>query len=379
MIRWQPQERPHAWCNIPTLLLAAATVALVSCAADAPEVASDNAAPATPEIASEVVLEGLEVVISDADVDLAIPAGIDVDAEGNVWIVDRRLAQVLVVDPEGAVLRTFGRAGGGPGEFRFPRGMGIRGEHAYVLDNVHGVQSFGLEGNYVDEYQAPRLTADFDFTGDGGLVNNNNRVWVGGGMVSVLAPGAEEPVLFGELLFPDTSGFNFRAFDQQVREGTIPDLLRNGGIPAAAADGTVWLAIHTEQIVRRYAADGTLLSETTFELPELLAIIDQYLADFASLPQGDAFFFPSVIGAAHAVGDSLLLLWETVEGEPGLITVHGPDGSLIQRLVIPGLEIGGGGTSVMDLTVDEDRRRLYISISEIATIFGVDLPDSVAF
>lgn len=358
--------------------LAAAAVAVIACAPDNPATNPAGETSGNLAVAGEIVLEGLEVILSDADVDLSMPAAIDVDADGNIWVVDRRLHQMLVVSPEGEVLRTIGRNGEGPGEFRGPRGLGIRGDRVYVLDNVHGVQAFDMEGNYLSEYPAVRIFFDFDFTGDGGLVTNNNRVWARGAMIAALGPDGGEPTLFGELPFPDTE-FNFRALQEQVLEGTIPDVLRNGALPVAAADGSLWVVIHTESTIRRYGADGTLLSEISFLLPELPGIIDQYLADFAAAPPGDSFFFPSLVGAAFAIDDSLLLLWETVEGEPGLVTLHGPDGAIVQRLLIPELDMGGGGGTVMGLAVDLSRRRLYTSVSDIATIFGIDLPDSVAF
>ena len=357
----------------------AAAVAVIACAPDNPAANPAGEASSDLAVAGEIVLDGLEVVLSDAAVDLSFPAAIDVDADGNIWVVDRRLHQMLVVSPEGEVLRTIGRNGAGPGEFRGPRGLAVRGDRVYVLDNVHGVQVFDMEGNYLSEYPAVRILFDFDFTGDGGLVTNNNRVWVRGAMIAALSPGGGEPTLFGELPFPDTEGFNFRALQQQVMEGTIPDVLRNGALPVVAADGSLWVVIHTESTIRRYGPDGTLLSETSFDLPEMPGIVEQYLTDFAELPGGDAFFFPSFVGAAVAIDDSLLLLWETVEGEPGLVTVHGPDGAIVQRWPIPELDMGGGGRTVMDLAVDVERRRLYISISDIATIFGIDLPDPAAF
>jgi hypothetical protein len=260
-----------------------------------------------------LVLDSVAAFISDADVDLSIPAAIDVDSAGNVWVVDRRLAQVLIVDPDGVVLHTFGRAGGGPGEFRGPRGIGIRGDRAYVLDNVHGVQAFDMQGNHVSEYPAPRIFFDFDFTGEGTLVANNNRVWARGGMVSVIG------------------------------------------------------------------ADGGLLFETAFDLPEMPAIREQYFADFAAAPSADTFFFPSFVASALPVGDSLLLLWETAAGGPGLITVHGADGALVQRWLLPELDMGGGGLTTMDMGVDVARRRLYVSVSDIATVFRFALPDDATF
>ncbi len=376
--RSESVSTPRRGHRLVGVVLAAAVITGIACAPDDPAnpaaVTSDN-----PAVAAEIVLEGLEVVLSDADIDLSFPAAIDVDADGNIWLVDRRLHQMLVVSPKGEVLRTIGRNGEGPGEFRGPRGLGIRGNRVYVLDNVHGVQVFDMEGDYLGEYPAVRILFDFDFTGDGGLVANNNRVWARGAMVSALGPEGEQMALFGELPFPDLGEFNFRDLRERILEGTIPDALRNGALPVAAPDGSLWLVIHTESTIRRYGADGSLLSEAAFDLPELPGIVEQYFADFAEAPGRDVFFFPSFVADALAIDDSLLLLWDTVEGDPGLVTVHGPDGSLVQRLLIPELDMGGGGFTIMGLAVDLPRRRLYVSVSDIATIFGIDLPDSVAF
>jgi len=69
-----------------------------------------------------------------------------------------------------------------------------------------------------------------------------------------------------------------------------------------------------------------------------------------------------------------------VEGSPGLITVHDNTGAVAQRWVLPELDMGGGGFTILSLAIDASRRRLYVGVSDIATIFGVDLPEqAVAF
>jgi hypothetical protein len=45
------------------------------------------------------------------------------DADGNVYMLDIQLDEVLVLSPDGEYLRTIGRSGEGPGEFRRPVGM----------------------------------------------------------------------------------------------------------------------------------------------------------------------------------------------------------------------------------------------------------------
>jgi hypothetical protein len=353
-------------------LAVALALVLAACAP-----ASEDTAPgvtAAPDVPFELVLEGATPLISDAQTDLALPAAIDVDGDGNVWIADRTLHQVLIVSPQGELLRTIGRAGGGPGEFRGPRGLAIRGAHAYVLDNAHGVQRFDMAGEYVDEYDpASRVIFDFDFTGDGGMVFSNNRVWAVGGLIQVLVPDGAERAVLGEPLYP-AEGFNFGEVRQAILDGTIPDVARNGTLPVATPDGSLWAVVHTERQLRRYRPDGTLALQTTFELPELPAIEQQFFEDFADAPNSDVFFFPSFVAAGVATANHLLLLWETVPGSPGLITVHDAAGELVQRWLLPEIDMGGGGMTVLTMALDAQRRRLYVGVSDIATIFAIDLP-----
>jgi hypothetical protein len=54
----------------------------------------------------------------DEDVLFGVLSAVDVDARGNVYALDVQLSQVNVFSPDGELLRTIGREGEGPGEFR---------------------------------------------------------------------------------------------------------------------------------------------------------------------------------------------------------------------------------------------------------------------
>ena len=45
------------------------------------------------------------------------------DEEGNMYLLDSQLSQVLVINPEGELIDTLGREGEGPGEMRQPTGI----------------------------------------------------------------------------------------------------------------------------------------------------------------------------------------------------------------------------------------------------------------
>lgn len=83
--------------------------------------------PATPmEPAKDAALEELWRIGGDTDNDdefFGVIVRIMTDDPGNVYLLDMQLAQVNVFSPNGEFIRSIGREGEGPGEFRFPTGM----------------------------------------------------------------------------------------------------------------------------------------------------------------------------------------------------------------------------------------------------------------
>ena len=97
-----------------------------------------------------------------ADTGLATPLGMDVGPDGLLYIVDTK-PSVVVVDPKtGNVVRTWGRAGAGPGEFDFARNDDNPGNGdisvapdgtVYVADGTnHRVQAFKADGTYLSQF-----------------------------------------------------------------------------------------------------------------------------------------------------------------------------------------------------------------------------------
>ncbi|MBN2170953.1 MAG: hypothetical protein JW819_06520 [Candidatus Krumholzibacteriota bacterium] len=76
-----------------------------------------------------VALEELWRLGGDSDDEnqfFGLLAGLDVDAAGNLYLLDAQLHVVKVFAPDGAYLRSLGREGEGPGEFRRPAGLFVR-------------------------------------------------------------------------------------------------------------------------------------------------------------------------------------------------------------------------------------------------------------
>jgi hypothetical protein len=62
---------------------------------------------------------------ADEDAFFGIIETIDTDRDGNIYLLDGQLHQVMIYSPDGEFIRTIGREGEGPGEFREPGDMVI--------------------------------------------------------------------------------------------------------------------------------------------------------------------------------------------------------------------------------------------------------------
>jgi sugar lactone lactonase YvrE len=90
---------------------------------------------------------------------MSSPVGIALDSSGNVYVADAGHSQVLVFDVNGFVLRKWGSAGVGDGQFSSGGDYGIAVDPAgfvYVSDWLaHRIQKFDLMGNFLTKWGSP--------------------------------------------------------------------------------------------------------------------------------------------------------------------------------------------------------------------------------
>jgi DNA-binding beta-propeller fold protein YncE len=87
---------------------------------------------------------------------LSMPLGLDVDRQGNLYVVDGKVKQVMVYDRNGKFLRSIAE----PAMFNKPAGLAVDagGRRVYVVD-IGGVQS---QEHRVRVFDAQAATS-FDF------------------------------------------------------------------------------------------------------------------------------------------------------------------------------------------------------------------------
>ena len=106
---------------------------------------------------------------------LQYPSDVLVPSSGLVYVADGGNHRIAVFSQEGELVHTFGSQGRGKGEFRYPHGVAVSPDdhHLYVSDSSnHRVQVFTLEGRYVREFGTDQLKAPrvLTVTSDGSVL-----------------------------------------------------------------------------------------------------------------------------------------------------------------------------------------------------------------
>jgi DNA-binding beta-propeller fold protein YncE len=111
--------------------------------------------------------------------DFSKPAGVAVDAEGNLYVADTYNNRIEIFDADGQFVSTFGKNGDGPGYFSRPKGVAIDGDgHIWVADGMQDrVQVFDKTGQLLISFGGHGLLPG-QFQGLVGIaIDKKNRVF----------------------------------------------------------------------------------------------------------------------------------------------------------------------------------------------------------
>jgi hypothetical protein len=177
MIR-TPAARAAAFRTGPlSLALSAAALVLAACAGDdAPPTFAIDTVAGVPRVRNTGPAETVDTVplatigsvgfeTAGTPDEFGSVASVVADAAGNIYVADGRSREVRVFDESGTHLRTFGRGGGGPGEFGNLYSLAWMGDTLLALDP--GNARVSLLSTSGEEYGTWRW---MPLTGSGSLV-----------------------------------------------------------------------------------------------------------------------------------------------------------------------------------------------------------------
>ncbi|MYE15682.1 MAG: hypothetical protein F4Y07_04290 [Gemmatimonadetes bacterium] len=175
-------------------------------------------------------------------------AGLAFDGTGNLYVLDPQAARVVLVAPDASRLRTIGREGDGPGEFRQPTRIAVTAAgQAMVFDRTQSTfHIFDPDGQLVRTVRMP----------GGALMTSMPDLDPGGPDDSVVPNGTVSSVSFGMLTGADSqeSAGRRRPVTRLLLEG---DVVRTDTVlyawmaapePADARprnEGVTWIGVRT--------------------------------------------------------------------------------------------------------------------------------------
>lgn len=185
------------------------------------------------------------------------PRNVAVDSAGRIYVADSGDHEVKVYDADGTHLRTLGRQGEGPGEFRGPGSVTVAAGRVVVSDT--GRTSFwDMEGNYVGSAAAIHPTS-WRLRGrdDGTYLARYPSIDDDGRQAAVFVRFDEEGgelTRYPSLLDPQTTWYPSRDADPHIGLSVAPAI----PVYAMAPGGLVYLTQADLYQVFAFEADGTM-------------------------------------------------------------------------------------------------------------------------
>ncbi len=171
-----------------------------------------------------------------------------------------------------------------------------------------------------------------------------------------------------EPLAPSPTRSDHTAMRQVILRGDVPDEMRNNVLPVVRSDGGLWAFVQTERVLERYDASGAKVMERTIGLPENNSIVANF-RKAAERFKNELVLPLQFVNHAQAIGEDVWLLWAV--GTETVVTIHGPDGRLRQRINFAQVP------AASHLAVDIDRSRIYFHVGFDSSVVAFELPDSV--
>jgi YD repeat-containing protein len=120
-------------------------------------------------------------VIGASNGQLKAPAGVAVNSNGDLWVVDKGNNRIQKFNAKGEYLTKFGSAGSGNGQFNRPAAVAVDSkDNIWVADaNNNRIQKFNAKGEYLTKFGSAGSGNGQFSTPEGLAIDAENNVWVG--------------------------------------------------------------------------------------------------------------------------------------------------------------------------------------------------------
>lgn len=323
---------------------------------------------------------------------------IAVDDEGTIFVLDEQLAQVQVIDADGTWLRSIGRAGEGPGEFRDPSDMFLThdGKVAVVQQSPAKVALIAKDGTSLDDATLPDATSGFRFLQQGQATRDGFAI-----VTAMLEPSEDGSI--GTKIFVETIDADGARVGQLFGVDSRIDMAKQT-VPETSIDNVsmYWAVTTDDRIVGRAsfdayvldvrALDGTRLYEIRRDVPprprtdeELAHVGDDFSMtingrDIEIVPEPNARMIDGVVARPDGAVWAVLRETAAIDGAANRVLrvdEFDAEGTYLRQLVFRGdvahddtVRLVGDRAFVIHEPGDEDEGEITLSCYELDGLHG---------
>jgi len=204
---------------------------------------------------------------------LYMPSAVEKDNDGNLYVLDAGNFRVQKYDPNGKFLLSFGREGGGPGEFTMPRSVELGNDgKLYLFDRTSSLMHiFHQDGKFDESYRPkegmdnfiPLKSGNYAIPAVGGMMMLGGMGGRGGrgnprsALMELQQMKAEAMPL---LKIVDRDGIIIQEFGEAFEYGDgMTNRMGNGFSMTIDNNDNIFIALENQNRIEKFNPDGKLL------------------------------------------------------------------------------------------------------------------------